>query len=153
MTVPDLDAALAWYTKVLGLREIAPPWSIDRSLNPESILFKVYGDDVMRVKIGFLASANGCGLEMFEFEDPKMSPSAAAGFSYTRGGVFHICLTDPDPDAVKARVIENGGKAIGQTVVPYEDEPDSACYVQDPWGNVIEVLSCSMEQLFANRKQ
>lgn len=121
---------------------------VDRNIEPDSIMFQVYGKELNKVRVGFLGSANGCGLELFEFVDPKMS--APASFDYTRGGVFHICFTDPDPDAVKARVIANGGNSIGMTVRPYGDK-DSACYMQDPWGNVIEALSCGIEQLLANR--
>jgi catechol 2,3-dioxygenase-like lactoylglutathione lyase family enzyme len=149
ITIPNLATASEWYIRVLGFREICKPWTIDRAENPDSILFKFYGAEVQKVNIGFLSSANGCGIEMFEFVDPQIAEQA--GFKYLRGGVFHIAITDADPEALKARVLENGGTAIGQMVRPFEDEDDGACYVQDPWGNVLELITCSMEQMLANR--
>jgi catechol-2,3-dioxygenase len=72
-----------------------------------------------------------------------------AAFDYTKGGFFHIGITDPEPDVLVKKVLEKGGKQIGETVTLYDGE--KALYMQDPWGNTIEVLSCSFEQLMANR--
>jgi len=43
---------------------------------------------------------------------------------------------------------ELGGKQIGETCDMYGEK---ALYLQDPWGNIIECLSCSFEQLMGNR--
>lgn len=75
--------------------------------------------------------------------------SQPATWDYTRGGVFHICVTDPDPDALCKKVVEAGGRQIGEVVKPLGEE--RALYLGDPWGNTVEVLSCSFEQLMANR--
>lgn len=123
----------------------------DRKTTPDTPLFRIYGESLRRVKIAFLVSGNGVGIEFFEFIDPVMSQKAT--FDYTRGGVFHIALTDPDPDALAAKVLAAGGKQIGPFVEPFGslDETDRAVYLMDPWGNTIELLSCSFEQLLANR--
>jgi hypothetical protein len=94
---------------------------------------------------------NGIGIEFFEFIDPPMSQPAT--FDYTRGGVFHIAITDPDPDALCKKVLAAGGKQIGPVVEPFSalNETDRAVYLVDPWGNTVEVVSCSFEQLLANR--
>ncbi|MCJ1298321.1 hypothetical protein MMC08_001110 [Hypocenomyce scalaris] len=76
-----------------------------------------------------------------------------ATFDYTHGGFFHLAITAPDPDELCERVVAAGGKKIGETVLPFvaQGETDSALYVQDPWDNNIEVVSCSFEQLLGNR--
>ena len=55
-------------------------------------------------------------------------------------------LTCSDGVVLKAK--ELGGKQIGETCDMYGEK---ALYLQDPWGNIIECLSCSFEQLMGNR--
>ena len=110
------------------------------------------------MKVAWLSAGNGVGFEIFEFIDPKFHqpqpPSTAAadddlGFDYSRGGFFHIAVTAPDPAALLEKVVKAGGRQIGETIDVYED---SALYFQDPWGNVVEVVSCSFEMLMGNRE-
>jgi catechol 2,3-dioxygenase-like lactoylglutathione lyase family enzyme len=152
ISVPDVEAAVKWYTEIFGFRKLQQSVSLtDRRMTPEASIFKIYGDALQVVKIAFLTSANGVGVELFEFIDPPMEHPAT--FDYRRGGVFHICLTVSDPEALCDKAVAAGAKKIGQTVMPYQhlDEDDIALYMQDPWGTVIELLSCSFEQLLGNR--
>ena len=68
---------------------------------------------------------------------------------YARGGFFHIAITAPDPEEVCKKIVSAGGCQIGKTIQLPGGE--SALYTQDPWGNVIEVLSSSFEALMANK--
>jgi catechol-2,3-dioxygenase len=61
-------------------------------------------------------------------------------FEYNRSGFFHIAVTAPDPRETCARAVKEGGKQIGEAV-----------YVSDLWGNTVEILSSSFEQLMANK--
>jgi catechol 2,3-dioxygenase-like lactoylglutathione lyase family enzyme len=148
IAVPDSAAAQKWYCEVFGFRALKPePRLTDRAETPAGPIFKIYGDELMKVKTVFLTGGNGVGVELFEFIDPPISEPA--GFNYTRGGYFHMGITDPDPVALLAKAVSLGAKQIGETVSMYEGE--QALYLKDPWGNVIEVLSCSFEQLMGNR--
>jgi catechol 2,3-dioxygenase-like lactoylglutathione lyase family enzyme len=141
-----------WYTEIFGFRKLRQSVRLtDRNITPDANIFKIYGEQLQIMKIAFLTSANGVGIELFEFVDPLMKHPAT--FDYTRGGVFHICLTVSDPEGLCAKAEAAGAKRIGQTVMPWKhlDEDDIALYIQDPWGTVIELLSCSFEQLMANR--
>ncbi|OQV04952.1 hypothetical protein CLAIMM_09762 [Cladophialophora immunda] len=152
VVVPDVEAATEFYTSVLGFRKLAQNLRVvDRSKTPDAQIFKIYGDRFNVVKIAMLTTGNGVGYELFEFIDPPMKEWAS--FDVTRGGVFHIAVTDSDPEELCRRVIAAGGNKIGGTVKPYDhlDENDCALYMQDPWGTVIEVLSCSFEELMSNR--
>ncbi|KAF2732630.1 Glyoxalase/Bleomycin resistance protein/Dihydroxybiphenyl dioxygenase [Polyplosphaeria fusca] len=153
--VPDLDAAIHWYTTIFGFRPLrSTPVCSDRSTTPSAPIFRVYGSSLHKVKVAFLSTGNGVGFELFQFIDPPMSTPAS--FDYTRGGVFHVAVTDPDPEALCERVVANGGKKIGETVTPGvcegEAERQVALYCQDPWGNVIEACSCGFERMMANRE-
>ncbi|OQV03617.1 Glyoxalase-like domain-containing protein [Cladophialophora immunda] len=151
LAVPDCEAAVEWYTKVLGFRKLQENISIiDKAVNPEAAIFRIYGDKCKKLKLACLTTGNGVGLEIFEFIDPKME--YVSQFEYTRGGFFHIAITDADPEALCAKVLEAGGSKIGDTVQPFAPaEDDEVVYFQDPWGNTIEVVSCSWEQLMGNR--
>lgn len=76
--------------------------------------------------------------------------SEPASFNYTTG-VFHIAVTDPDPEALCERVIKAYVRKIGETVTPAscegEEDKQYALYCQDPWRYVIEACSCNFEKI------
>lgn len=102
------------------------------------------------MKMAVLSLGNGQGFEIFQFEQPTYSgPSKAVPFgpdSYTRGGFFHISLTSKNPESHVKAAVANGGSILGEKF----DLPrgQSAQFVQDPWGNAIELLTCSLDELF-----
>lgn len=95
-----------------------------------------------KLKCAYLEAGNGVGFEIFEFQDPPYKKPQE--FEYNRGGFFHIAITVLDPSATAKKVKEFGGKQIGEAVKVFGED---ALYVADPWGNVIECLSCSFTQL------
>lgn len=119
-------------------------------------IFKIYGTKLRKVKMAWLSTGNGVGFEIFEFIDPptKSADEINANWSleeqYQRGGYFHIGVTAPDPEAVAERACQDGAARVGETITMYDGE--KALYIRDPWGNVVEVLSCSFEQLMGNRQ-
>ena len=119
----------------------------ERPAMPSAPIFKIYPSTLQKVKIAWLGTGNSVGFEVFEFIDPQHQPDPE--FVYNRSGFFHIAVTAPDVDAACARAVENGGKQVGETVDMGGGE--KALYLSDPWGNVVEVLSCSFEHLMANK--
>lgn len=97
---------------------------------------------------------NGVAFEIFEYIDPKYNgPEKRIDWNretYTKGGVFHICVTVIDVDVKTAECIGMGAKQVGETVVLTPSY--RAAYLQDPWGNVVELLNCSMQELFLELK-
>jgi len=61
--------------------------------------------------------------------------SEPASFDYTKGGVFHVAITDHDPEGLCKKIVKAGGKKIGETVVPATAKGEGECtlYVSDPW--------------------
>ena len=152
----SLDKAVEFYSKHFGFRRLRSERMTDRSKDGgDAPIFKIYGNKLNKVKVAWLTSGNGVGFEIFEFIDPPMKSSEEANKNwsledqYQRGGFFHICVTAPDPDTVAERACQDGAVRVGETVTQYDGE--KALYIRDPWGNVVEVLSCSMEQLMSNR--
>lgn len=118
----------------------------DRSADPAQPIFRIYPSSLQKVKIAWLGCGNSVGFEVFEFIDPPHEPKP--DFEYSKAGFFHIAVTSPDPEETLKRAVAEGGKQVGEAVAMGPTE--KALYLMDPWGNVVEVLSCSFESLLAN---
>lgn len=150
ISIPNLDAAEEWYMQVLGFKRVRPSRVLDRAVDPDAAIFKIYPSKLQRVRVAYLSSGNGVGVELFEFQDPGIRQGSESSFErdISRGGLFHMAITTPDVPAMRDRIVENGGKMIGQAVTVFDQD---AIYTQDPWGNVVELLDCSFDQLMSNR--
>ncbi|KAF7557155.1 hypothetical protein G7Z17_g945 [Cylindrodendrum hubeiense] len=153
ISVPNLEAAIEWYTEVFGMTLLMPAITRDRSVSPVAHVFNVYPPDCNKMRVAFLStgSPGAAGLELFEFEDPRIGPGCEANFGrdYKRGGFFHIAVTTVDVEAMAEKVEGNGGKRIGP-IMPISIK-HKACYVEDKWGNVIELISGSFEEFLSDR--
>ncbi|KAI9146805.1 hypothetical protein HJFPF1_13373 [Paramyrothecium foliicola] len=146
VSVPDVEAAVTWYTKVFGFQVIGGRiLHIKRSEQPKSPIFAIYGESLNEVRMAYMSTGNGVGFEVFEFVDPTFKANDV-DFEYNRAGFFHICLTDPHPNTLAETVVTNGGTRIGVTVQVARGNA-TCMYVKDPWGNVIEILDISFDQM------
>ena len=150
VSVPDVDAASQWYVDTLGFTRLRATSAVDRETNPEAVIFKIYPSSLRRVRTAYLSAGNGIGFEQFEFQEPQIQAGSEAKFErdYHRGGFFHAAVTTNDIDGLADRVVKAGGKLIGETICIYADK---ARYVEDPWGNVLELMTASFEQIMSNR--
>lgn len=119
----------------------------ERADAPNAPLFKIYDSKLHKVKIAWLGTGNSVGFEVFEFIDPPHQPKP--DFEYSKSGFFHIAVTTADVDGAVKKVLDNGGSQVGETVGMGGE--NRAAYVSDPWGNVVELVSCSFESLLANK--
>ncbi|KAF4987177.1 hypothetical protein FDECE_15558 [Fusarium decemcellulare] len=146
VSVSDIEAAIKWYSRVLGFQVIRDRiFHIKRSDNPSAAIFAIYGDALQEVKLAYMATGNGVGFEVFQFLDPGFKANSV-DFEYNRGGFFHICVTDPDPDALADKIVSEGGKRQGSTV-KVAGGAATCSYVKDPWENVIEILDSSFDRM------
>ncbi|WP_114955084.1 VOC family protein [Sphingosinicella terrae] len=145
MTVPDLDAALAWYQEVLGFTVMTKPVEMS-SIDPvlgESLL-DMLGPRVRRFRMAHLQTGNRVGIQVFEFIDPAPEP-AEGEVAYWRSGFTHICVTHPDIEGLAAKIEAHGGRRSRVWAV-IEGVPYAAAYCADPFGNVIEINSHGYEE-------
>ena len=157
IAVDSVDKAADFYGKHFGFRRLRNDVMTDQAVDGiDSPTFKIYGNKLQKVKIAFLSTGNGVGFEIFEFIDPptKSADELKANWSleeqYHRGGFFLIAVTAPDPAAVAEAACKDGASRVGETITMYDG--DKTLYLRDPWGNIVEVLSCSFEQLMGNRQ-
>lgn len=146
VSVSDIEAATEWYSGVLGFQVIRDRiFHIKRSENPSAAIFAIYGEALQEVKLAYMATGNGVGFEVFQFLDPGFKANSV-DFEYNRSGFFHICVTDPDPDALADKVVREGGTRQGITV-KVAGGAATCAYVKDPWGNVVEILDSSFDRM------
>lgn len=144
MSVPDIEAATRWYADILGFELIGNQIKhIKRSQTPSAPIFGIFGESLNEVKLAWMTTGNGVGFELFQFVDPAFKKNDVS-FEYNRSGFFHVCVTDKQPDALAAKVVAAGGRRVGTTQIV--DGGVCCLYLQDPWGNVVEVLDVSFDR-------
>lgn len=153
LTVPDIEAAVKWYTEVLGFTILMPPVpSVVGEGHFGNLGSDIYGPNFKSNLMAMLTSGNGVGLELFEFTEPSTQKCAAQEYGPWRPGYFHFAVVDPDVEGLVQNVIKNGGQRISKAWDIYPGQfPYQLCYVQDPWGNVIEIFSHSNDSVMAPR--
>lgn len=150
VTVPDLDAAVRWYSEVLGLVVLSRGATVRAGEGYEgdaaSDVFKAgFGE----VRIAHLACGNGVGLELFEFVRPAVEPSRE---DHHHARITHLCFLAPDLEEATERVVRAGGTRVTEhSWEVIEGQPYRFSFCRDPWGNVIEFHTNSFEQIFSNQ--
>jgi catechol 2,3-dioxygenase-like lactoylglutathione lyase family enzyme len=146
LTVGDIDQAVAWYTEVLGLKLLDGPMCCSRETVGAARRKQVFGDDWGEMKLAHMLTDNGCGLELFEFVTPK-GGAREENFAYWSFGASHIAFTVDDFHGVLDQITGSGGRA--RTEVHDVHGGILICYCEDPWGNVVEIVSRPYAELSA----
>jgi catechol 2,3-dioxygenase-like lactoylglutathione lyase family enzyme len=151
LTVPDVDAAAAWYLEIFGWRLLMPPVTLStQDARVADQLRGVFGAEVVAFRQAHLLADNEVAIELFQFEQPRQTPRRA-DFEYWSPGIFHLCVVDPDIEALAARIAARGGRRRTPVQPIFPDEPYLFCYCEDPYGNIIELASHSHHQSFGGR--
>ncbi|GMN13953.1 lactoylglutathione lyase family protein [Altererythrobacter sp. MTPC7] len=148
LSVPDLDAAVKFYTEVLGLYVIMEPTEITEDDSPVGIMCTdVFGPDWKRLKIAHLVTADRIGIEIFEFPD---NHAPDENLDHKRHGTFHFCVQDPDLETLVEKIVAAGGKQRMPIREYFPGEkPYRMVYVEDPFGIVFEIYSHSYELTYS----
>jgi catechol 2,3-dioxygenase-like lactoylglutathione lyase family enzyme len=157
VTVPDAQAAVEWYHRVLGFQLLHEPneYAAGEGYFGE-LVADMLGPHVKSGKIAMMDAGNGVGLELFEFTEPvpdKRSADENQEFYLHKTGTFHFCVIDPDVEGLAKRIADNGGK---QRSAVWEFAPGIgfyACYCEDPFGNIVELYSHSTCHIWSGLAQ
>jgi lactoylglutathione lyase family protein len=149
ISVPDLDQATDFYTKVMGWYLIMEPTKVVEDDSPIGVMCKdVFGTGWGSFRIAHLATADKVGVELFEFRN---STSPQNNFEYWETGVFHFCVQDPDVEGLANRIVAAGGKQRMPVRHYYPGEkPYRMVYCEDPFGNIVEIYSHSYELTYSS---
>lgn len=149
ITVPDLEKAVDFYTKALGLYLIMEPTEIERDDSAIGVMCDdVFGDKWTKFRIAHMSTNDRIGIELFEF--PNTEPEEKP-FEYWRPGLFHFCVQDQDLEGRIKLIEQHGGKQTMEKVRYYypDEKPYRMVYCQDPFGNIVELYSHSYELTYS----
>ena len=133
IVVPDLDAGIEFYTKLLGYELYSEAsWDVDHdSFN------RIVGLDGSAARFCMLKGLNSY-IELFEFSAPP-STAQPGDLGANEPGIRHISFAVRDVQAALDHCIELGGSKINDVVsVP---GGATATYCRDPFGNILELVT------------
>lgn len=149
VSTSDLERSINFYKEVFGAKVLIPPTDLVEG-SPEATRRRknIFGDHWGGMRIAHLSIADGIGIELFEFIEPKQQ-KAENNFQYWKSGTFHFALTSPNIEETMVAIEANGGKVRTECHELYPDV--KVIYAEDPDGTVFEVVSSSYEFMNANR--
>lgn len=141
ITVPHITEAIEWYRETFGYYLLAGPLSVEEDESPLGrAAAGIYGEGFTRFQFAHLASSDGAGLEIFEFDAPRYERREDS-FEFWRSGINHFAVTSPDVLGLAASVVAAGGRQRSEIVAIDEARGFQIVYCEDPWGNVFEICS------------
>ena len=152
ISIPDLDAAIAWYHDVLGFDLVSGPFDVHFEPSGTGEQARdVLGRDFKSMRMAHLATPNGIGIELFQLIDPPHEPKRDT-VEYWRGGIFHLCLTHKDIEGLTQKIVDHGGRQLSKI---WLERPPSTehkmVYCTDPFGTVIEIYTHSYRAMQGGR--
>lgn len=149
ITVPDLDAAVAWYTEALGLRPL--PERVESSVRERprlrATLDEVYDENCEEFRVAFLVDGGAVAVELFEFDRGK-AWERPGPWAYARAGLSHVGFVVASVDEAAERIAAGGGRRRTRTMSAGGDGAWRFCFCEDPYGTVIELQSHSQEEMY-----
>jgi catechol 2,3-dioxygenase-like lactoylglutathione lyase family enzyme len=136
--VPDVEAAVRWYTEVLGFRLLSPPYRMEGEAIERDMGELVPSPVVVKAAIVGMGDDDRV-LELIEYPEVPGPPSGppAAG-SVTTPGLTHVGLVCDDLDATRAALEAAGVSFMTRGVA--EVAGLRTTWFHDPWGVVFILL-------------
>jgi catechol 2,3-dioxygenase-like lactoylglutathione lyase family enzyme len=132
--VPDVDEAVQWYTEVLGLRMLSPPYTMEGAQIEEDMGELLPSPVVVKAAIVGFGSDDRV-IELIEYPAADVTPPAPGAPSVTRTGITHIGLVCEDLRSVRADLEERGVAFLTSGISDVAGLRTTWCC--DPWGTVI----------------
>lgn len=148
LSVGDVEAAVKFYTEVLGWYVVTEPTTITEDDSAIGVMCSdVFGPGWGSFRIAHLSTGDRIGVEIFEFPNHETPEN---NFEYWKTGIFHFCVQDPDVEGLAERIVAAGGKQRMPVREYFPGEkPFRMVYMEDPFGNILEVYSHSYEMTYA----
>ncbi|WP_279152618.1 VOC family protein [Photobacterium iliopiscarium] len=150
--VGDMDTAVEFYTKALGLDIVMGNTKVteERETAIGRMCIAVFGAGFKGFNIAHLLTKDGIGFELFEMKDRQQRHEV----DFSRIGIFHFCLQTDDFHGVIVRTEQYGGK-VRMDIMRYHPEDDSntsqMVYLEDPFGNLFELYSHTYEETYSTK--
>lgn len=145
LTVPDMDAAIDFYTRVFGAELAYRMGPFDAAEIPRMESGKDWTDAHVnvpgaRLELAMLKWSDGFGMELFQYDLPADSVKAPPRNCDI--GSRHLCVAVDDLDATIAFLKEEGCTPMDGSIDMLDGpcEPSRSWYVLDPFGNQLEMM-------------
>jgi catechol 2,3-dioxygenase-like lactoylglutathione lyase family enzyme len=138
--VPDVEAATRWYTDVLGLHVLSPPYRMEGDQIERDMGELVPSPVVVTAAIVGFAPDDRV-LELIEYPAADIASNADDGPSVTRVGITHIGMVCDDIGATRAELETRGVEFLTAGIADVAGLKTTWCH--DPWGTVIILLEKS----------
>ena len=159
VSVTDVAMAMRWYRDVMGMKVLMEPFEMSAEnpasapsetgdSNLQSLVRAVFGAGIGKFLICHMVSANGAGIELFQFIEPK-AERRKDNFEYWKTGFYHIAVTEPRIEELAERIASTGGKMRTGVLELAPGSDKKICFCEDPFGNIIEIYSLSYEQFWS----
>jgi catechol 2,3-dioxygenase-like lactoylglutathione lyase family enzyme len=140
--VPDVAAATRWYSEVLGLTVLSPPYRMEGDQIEQDMGELVPSPVVLTAAIvGF--GQDDRVLELIEYPAADVGSAAVGRPSVTRPGITHVGLVCDDIDATRTELEARGVEFLTSGIADVAGLRTTWCH--DPWGTVLILLEKSRD--------
>jgi hypothetical protein len=135
--VPDVEEAVHWYTDVLGLRLLSPPYTMEGAQIEEDM------GELVPPPVVVKAAVVGVGLddrviELIEYPRADVTLPGSGKPSVTRIGITHVGLVCEDLASTRTEFEQRGIVFLTSGIAQVAGLRTTWCC--DPWGTVIILL-------------
>ncbi|MEY2398788.1 MAG: hypothetical protein QOJ00_1962 [Actinomycetota bacterium] len=138
--VPDIDAAVAWYESVLGLKVLSPPYLMTGDAIDEDMGELVPTPVVMKAAMIGIAESDQV-IEVIEYPNQRPSSTEPGPVDVTKMGVSHIGLICDDIETTRAELQAAGVEMIVSGIASIARLRTT--WFRDPWGIVFILVEKS----------
>jgi Glyoxalase/Bleomycin resistance protein/Dioxygenase superfamily len=132
--VPDVEEATRWYSEVLGLRVLSPPYRMEGGQIEQDIGELVPSPVIVAAAIvGF--ERDDRVLELIEY---PAAPADATPRSLTQIGITHVAMLCDDLAATRTTLEGRGVEFLTSGIADVAGLRTTWC--RDPWGTVLILL-------------
>jgi catechol 2,3-dioxygenase-like lactoylglutathione lyase family enzyme len=135
--VPDVEAATRWYSEVLGLTILSPPFRMEGSQIEHDMSELVPSPVVVHAAIvGF--GQDDRVIELLEYPAADVAPPDPARPDVTRVGITHIGMLCDDISTTRTELESRGVAFLTAGIADVAGLRTTWCC--DPWGTVIILM-------------
>lgn len=135
LVVDDLDAAIAFYGRLLDMKVIERDrWRAPSAAEDQAVGLTGSSAD------GVMLRGSGSYLELWHYQAPDQVGDDPGDRGAHERGLRHLAIEVDDVAIGLARVVELGGSTMGDPV-QLDDTGAAVVYCRDPFGTIIELMS------------
>ena len=135
--VTDIEEATRWYSEVLGLRVLSPPYEMSGPEIEQDMGELIPSPVVVRAAIVGLAVDDHV-IELLEYPEAPIPSDRTAGSDITRPGITHVGLVCNDIERTRTELETKGVSFLTSGISDVAGLRTT--WFHDPWGTVFILL-------------